>query len=581
MSKPSWIGKSLSGRYQIEEMIGQGGMSAVYKATDPNLKRVVAIKMIHPHLSDDPDFVKRFEEEAAAVAQLRHPNIIQVFDFNHDAESDSYYMVLEFVPGETLQQHLARLNASGRKLSITKALESMIDICEAVNYAHQRGMIHRDIKPANLMLTVTGQAILMDFGIAKIVGGQRHTATGAVVGTAMYMSPEQIKGEHPDRRSDIYSLGVTLFEMVSGRPPFEADSAMTLMMMHVNDPVPDPRTLNPDVPDDLVTVIDKALAKDPNDRYQTAAQMAAALRNILGRIKAGASLETPVSPGATMVETPDMTPAGKPGATVVEDPGVSFESSGGTYVEPVSTPVESAPGTQVETTPPPPRATGSVAGTGGIGSGGAAIGGSAAEPAPAKGTPTKILGLSLPVIAGAALVLVCLLGGGIFMVSRLFAGPGASPLLPPPATETATATEVVDTPLPSATPTLEITSTPTETPLPSATPTATVPPGIPFARINSITIDDQNRYVVEYETFEFTEKLPGMHVHFFFNTVSPENAGVPGSGPWILYGGPRPFTKYRVSDRPAQATQMCILVANPNHSVQPNSGNCMDLPEPQ
>jgi serine/threonine protein kinase len=556
-------------------------MSAVYKATDPNLKRVVAIKMIHPHLSDDPDFVKRFEEEAAAVAQLRHPNIIQVFDFNHDAESDSYYMVLEFVPGETLQQHLARLNASGRKLSITKALESMIDICEAVNYAHQRGMIHRDIKPANLMLTVTGQAILMDFGIAKIVGGQRHTATGAVVGTAMYMSPEQIKGEHPDRRSDIYSLGVTLFEMVSGRPPFEADSAMTLMMMHVNDPVPDPRTLNPDVPDDLVTVIDKALAKDPNDRYQTAAQMAAALRNILGRIKAGASLETPVSPGATMVETPDMTPAGKPGATVVEDPGVSFESSGGTYVEPVSTPVESAPGTQVETTPPPPRATGSVAGTGGIGSGGAAIGGSAAEPAPAKGTPTKILGLSLPVIAGAALVLVCLLGGGIFMVSRLFAGPGASPLLPPPATETATATEVVDTPLPSATPTLEITSTPTETPLPSATPTATVPPGIPFARINSITIDDQNRYVVEYETFEFTEKLPGMHVHFFFNTVSPENAGVPGSGPWILYGGPRPFTKYRVSDRPAQATQMCILVANPNHSVQPNSGNCMDLPEPQ
>jgi serine/threonine protein kinase len=584
MSKPSWIGKSLSGRYQIEEMIGQGGMSAVYKATDPNLKRVVAVKMIHSHLSDDPDFVKRFEEEAAAVAQLRHPNIIQVFDFNHDDESDSYYMVLEFVPGETLQQHLARLNASGRKLSITKALESMIDICEAVNYAHQRGMIHRDIKPANLMLTVTGQTILMDFGIAKIVGGQRHTATGAVVGTAMYMSPEQIKGEHPDRRSDIYSLGVTLFEMVSGRPPFEADSAMTLMMMHVNDPVPDPRTLNPDVPDDLVTVIDKALAKDPNDRYQTAAQMAAALRNVLGRIKAGASLETPAPPGATMVETPDMPPVGKPGATVVEGPDVSFESPGGTYVEPLSTPAEKVPGTRAETTPPPPRATGSVAGTGGVGGGGTASGGTAAGAvptprAPAKAAPTKILGLSLPLIAGAALVMVCLLGGGIYMVSRLFASAGASPLLAPTAMETPTVTVVVDTPLPSATLTPEITSTPTETPLPSATPTATVPPGIPFARINSITIDDQNHYVVEYETFEFTEKLPGMHVHFFFNTVSPENAGVPGSGPWILYGGPRPFTKYRVSDRPAQATQMCILVANPNHSVQPNSGNCVDLPD--
>ncbi len=584
MPKPSWIGKSLSGRYQIEEILGQGGMSAVYKATDPNLKRVVAVKMIHPHLSDDPDFVKRFEEEATAVAQLRHPNIIQVFDFNHDDESDSYYMVLEFVPGETLQQHLARLNTSGRKLSITKALEYMVDICEAVNYAHQRGMIHRDIKPANLMLTVTDQAILMDFGIAKIVGGQRHTATGAVVGTAMYMSPEQIKGEHPDRRSDIYSLGVTLFEMVSGRPPFEADSAMTLMMMHVNDPVPDPRALNPDVPDDLVTVIEKALAKDPNDRYQTAAQMAAALRNVLGRIKAGASIETPAPPGATMVETPDITPTAKPGATVVEESDISFESSGGTYVEPVSTPADRAQGTQAETTPPPSRAAESVVGAGGIGAGGTTTGGTAAGSTPAprtptKAAPTKILGLSLPVIAGLALVVICLLGGGIYMVSRLFAGPGASPLLAPTATETATATEIVDTPLPSATPTLEITSTPTETPLPSATPTATVPPGIPFARINAITIDDQNHYVVEYETFEFTEKLPGMHVHFFFNTVTPENAGVPGSGPWILYGGPRPFTGYRVSDRPAQATQMCILVANPNHSVQANSGNCVDLPE--
>ena len=576
MAKSSWIGKSLSGRYQIEEMLGQGGMSAVYKATDPNLKRVVAVKMIHPHLSSDPDFVKRFEEEATAVAQLRHPSIIQVYDFNHD--DDNYYMVLEFVPGETIQEHLKRLNASGRHLSVTKAIEYIADICDAVDYAHQRGMIHRDIKPANLMLNVMGQAILMDFGIAKIVGGQRHTATGAVVGTAMYMAPEQIKGENPDRRADIYSLGVTLFEMLGGRPPFEADSAMTLMMMHVNDPVPDVRDLNPDVPDDLVAVVNKSLAKDPNERYQTAAQMAAALRNVLGRIKSGASAQAPAPPGATTVEKPDMMIPAGPGATVVETGDMPSASPGATYVEPVSTPAGGSQAPKVRITTPPPRAATSAGG----GGGGTAVGGPTTGPmsvprAPSTGT-RKILGLSLPIIAAVVVVGICMLGGGIFIVSRLLASSGASPLLASAtATEIATATEVPATPLPSATASPAVTETPAETATPSVTPTETVPPGIPYVRINSITIDGDH-YVVEYETFEYTEKLPGMHVHFFFNTVSPENAGVPGSGPWYLYGGPRPFTKYRLSDKPAAATQMCALVANANHSVQPNSGNCVDLP---
>jgi serine/threonine protein kinase len=550
MAKSQWIGKSLNGRYVIEEMLGQGGMSAVFKATDPNLKRVVAVKMIHSHLSNEPDFVRRFEEEAKAVAQLRHPNIIQVYDFNHD--DDNYFMVLEFVPGETIQDHLKRLNASGRRLSITNALEYMIDICEAVDYAHQRGMIHRDIKPANLMLNVMGQAILMDFGIAKIVGGTQHTATGAVVGTAMYMSPEQIKGEHPDRRSDIYSLGVTLFEMVGGRPPFEADSAMTLMMMHINDPVPNPKDLNPEVPDDLVAVINKALAKHPNDRFQTAAQMATALRKVLGRIRSGTAIETP-TPGATMIE--ELAVPAAPGAT---------------FVEPL--PSVRAAGTMVESTPPPRASTTDSMG------GGMANKGSAAMPSPqapgARG-PSKILGLSLPIVVGGILGFVCLIGGAIFLVSQLLGNGGAN--LPNPTDTTAPLVAFLDTEQPTETEAPAITETPSETPPPSETPTATVPAGR-YARINSITIDDQNRYVVDYETFEFTETLPGMHVHFFFNTVSPENAGVPGSGPWILYGGPRPFTKYRVSDRPGAATQMCVLVANSDHSVQPNSGNCVDLP---
>jgi serine/threonine protein kinase len=242
----NWEGQTLGGRYQIGELLGQGGMSSVYKATDPNLRRSVAIKLIHPHLSNNPEFVRRFEEEATGVARLRHPNIIQMYDFNH--EGGVYYMVMEYVAGETLQARLKRLNASGRHLPLQEAFKYTLDVCNAAGYAHQRGMIHRDIKPANVMLDVHGNAILMDFGIARMVGGQQHTATGAVMGTALYMAPEQIQGLHPDARADIYSIGVMLFEALSGRPPFEADSAMTLMMMHLNDPVPDLGQLHPGIP---------------------------------------------------------------------------------------------------------------------------------------------------------------------------------------------------------------------------------------------------------------------------------------------------------------------------------------------
>src|SRR5512134_1694031 len=263
MDQPTWIGRTLSGRYKIEALLGQGGMSAVYKATDPNLKRVVAIKLIHPHLSSDPMFVLRFESEASAVASLRHSNIVQVYDFNND--NGVYYMVLEFIPGETLQDRLKRLNDTGRKLPVEDALKFTTNISDAMGYAHQRGMVHRDIKPANIMLDVHGQAILMDFGIVKILGGEAHTSTGAVVGTARYMSPEIIRGEVADHRSDIYSLGVTLYEMLSGRPPFLADSAMTLMMMHLNDPVPDVRGFRPDIHPEIVAVIQKCLAKDRNE----------------------------------------------------------------------------------------------------------------------------------------------------------------------------------------------------------------------------------------------------------------------------------------------------------------------------
>ncbi|MCI0554672.1 MAG: protein kinase [Anaerolineae bacterium] len=552
MTKFRWTGKKLGNRYLIEEMLGQGGMSAVYKASDPNLKRVVAIKMIHPHLSDDPDFVQRFEEEAAAVAQLRHPGIIHVYDFNKD--DDVYYMVLEFVPGETFQDHLKRLNQDDRKLAIPKAIEYMAEICDAVDYAHERGLIHRDIKPANLMLNIYGQVILMDFGIVKIVGGQRHTSTGAVVGTAMYMSPEQIKGGRPDRRTDIYSLGVTLFEMVGGRPPFQADSAMTLMMMHVNDPVPDPRKLNPDVPDDLVTVINKALAKNPDDRFQTAAQMAAALRYVLRRIKSASSAAAPV-PGATMLE---------------------------------ASPVVKARPEETSYEPPPPIVDGTVVerpGTGTSGGGGnvrgTAIESSAVRPVPSPQGPVadaqpKKPGLSLPIIAGGLIGLACLIFGGIFLASRPFGG-GAGNNPPTPTQEQVVI--IANTEAPTLTAAPEMTATlilPTETSTETAIPFTPTPEGS-YVVITGIRVQG-NLYAVDYEVHNIDDS---QHVHMFFNTVPPEQAGSPGQGPWKLtwgvYGNP-PFTQYGIANRPPNATQMCSLVANANHSVILNSGNCVDLP---
>ena len=576
MKTNEWIGKSIAGRYEIEELMGQGGMSAVYKANDPNLKRVVAVKLIHDHLSSDPGFVGRFEEEAAAIAQLRHPNIVQVFDF--DVEEGTYYMVMEFIPGETLQEQLKRLNEVDRSMEIEDVVEYLIHICEASDYAHDRGLIHRDIKPANIMLSVQKQAILMDFGIAKIIGGQQHTATGAVVGTAQYMSPEQIKGEQLDRRSDIYSLGVTLFEMVSGHPPYEADSAMTLMMMHINDPVPDVKQLNPDVPPQLIAVINKSLAKNKEERYQTAGEMATALRGVLGEpaevppaaAAAVVSDATVIEEALPEVEEPEPEPAQSPDATVVEAAvvaGAAQAAQQAVQPEPEVQQTTAEPVTQTPpappTTPPPPTAEADE--------GGGIFG--------IKPLYLIIGGVVLIVIILAVIFGGSLLGGG---------GDDGLPVAVASPTEVEEIIEVTPSPTSTATETPTLappteTFTPTVSPTITLTPTQTVPPDTEYVRINDITIDDQSRYVVEYETFLFEEHISSttLHVHFFFDTVSPEEAGVPGGGPWILYGGPRPFTGYTVSAKPAEATEMCALVANPNHSIQMGSGMCFLLPEPE
>lgn len=273
---PSWIGKAIGKRYEITELLGQGGMSAVFKAHDPNLKRTVAVKIIHPHLTENPEFVQRFEQEAAVVAQLRHNNIVQVFDFNH--QGDVYYMVMEYLVGETLDKKIKALNEAGMRMPLADTVRIVATLCDAIDYAHQRRMIHRDLKPANIMLNLVGEPILMDFGIAKIIGGHIHTQTGAAIGTAAYMSPEQVRGQNVDHRADIYALGIILYEILGGNPPFQSDSSFDVMRQHVESPVPNIQEVNANTPNWLVAIIEKALSKDPEHRYQIATEMANALR---------------------------------------------------------------------------------------------------------------------------------------------------------------------------------------------------------------------------------------------------------------------------------------------------------------
>ncbi len=278
------------GNYKIIEKLGEGGMGAVYKGLDLMLEREVAIKVLRPELSRQPELVERFRSEAVTLARLNHPNIATLYSFFRQGED--FFMVMEFVPGQTLDAVIKRFGA----LPYDQAILLMSQVLEAVAHAHAMGIIHRDLKPANLMLTHTGAIKVMDFGIARALGAARMTRAGRVVGTIEYMSPEQVRGQQTDARSDIYSLGIVLYEILTGRVPFQSDSEYELMRAQIEvAPLP-PRELVPQVPPAMEQVILRALAKQPEARFQTANEFQTALLAVTAP-----TLTANLQPGVTRI----------------------------------------------------------------------------------------------------------------------------------------------------------------------------------------------------------------------------------------------------------------------------------------
>lgn len=430
------IGQTV-GKYRVVARLGRGGMAEVYKAYQPGLDRYVAIKVLHSHLAEDADFIGRFEREARAVANLRHPNIVQVFDF--DMQQQMYYMAMEFIEGPTLKAELLERSRKESLFTLDETIRIMVALCGAIDYAHSRGMVHRDLKPANFILTKDGQILILDFGIAKIVGATQYTVTGAMSGTPAYMSPEQGQGERGDERSDIYSLGVVLYEMVTGKVPFDADTPFAVIMKHITNPLPLPRSINPDIPEAFERIILKALSKNPDDRYQSGGEFAVALRETIG-----------MSPYDTLVKNPVTTIA--PNIQVGEE------------LQPTDPTFSQAKSQAVQQT---------VARS------------SAAPPQPADlktetGTTITITGLSpvrLAMFGGAAIILLLIVIGIIFGLNNAknnttAKNATAEALIESESAQTETAqaaamvvatSSATDTPVP-ATPTPGPTPTPTDTP---------------------------------------------------------------------------------------------------------------------
>ncbi|MPZ69084.1 MAG: protein kinase [Actinobacteria bacterium] len=293
----------LAERYVLESPIARGGMGTVWNAKDDVLARPVAVKVLNHDLADDEAFVARFRREALAAARLSHPHIVAIYDTGSETDADGtsrYFIVMEHCGGGTLAQT--------QRMDQERIADIGIDICSALGHAHRHEIIHRDVKPANILYTPEGNLKVGDFGIAKAAFSDNEiTTTGVILGTVTYISPEQANGEEPDARSDLYSLGVVLFELLTGRPPFAADSQIAVAMKHIREAPPDPRSIRAGISKDLSAVVMKSLAKDRDDRFGSAEEFADALRS--PRRGDTAVMRRPAIPSRTVTPTPAPAPA--------------------------------------------------------------------------------------------------------------------------------------------------------------------------------------------------------------------------------------------------------------------------------
>ncbi len=288
--------KVFGGRYEISEKIGSGGMADVYRATDSILNRTVAIKVLHPHFANEEDFVARFKREAQAAANLNHPNIVNIYDWG--AEDSTYFIVMEYLIGKSLKEIIDEQAPLDENLIIDIGRQVLL----AVEAAHKSDLVHRDIKPHNIIITENGDVKVMDFGIARSTSSTM-TQTGSIMGTAFYLSPEQAQGAEVSSASDLYSVGIVLYEMSTGNVPFKGESPVSIALKHVHEaPVP-PRRLNPDLSLSLQTIILKAISKNPNDRYSDAAE----LRHDLGKSANGELIEPTSASGEETIIIPATT----------------------------------------------------------------------------------------------------------------------------------------------------------------------------------------------------------------------------------------------------------------------------------
>ncbi|HLM34543.1 MAG TPA: protein kinase [Gaiellaceae bacterium] len=276
------VGDVLSDRYEVEELVGTGGMSSVYRARDQLLGRMVALKVLHQQYTEDADYVERFRREARAVAALSHPNIVTVIDRGeHEGRP---FIVFEYVDGENLKKQIERLGPA----PVDEALELALQVARGLSFAHQNGLVHRDVKPQNVLLNGDGQAKVTDFGIARSLDVQHGmTQTGTVLGTSDYIAPEQAQGHRVDEHTDVYSLGVVLYELLTGEVPFPGENFVAVAMRHINEPPPPIRDRRPDVSPRLEAAVHRAMAKDPHDRFQTMAELADELDACLAEVADG------------------------------------------------------------------------------------------------------------------------------------------------------------------------------------------------------------------------------------------------------------------------------------------------------